>query len=961
VKQVVKSSTTVPAASFGVKIIAAPPVLQPDSSNLQKQTIRKPFIGPTEAVIGDPSFANCEQHKVVVNLSTTPKSIVILGESSFARESKLAPEPYLPPPESPLPASTFLQPLKLSLPLHSPPKEPASTPKPFLETYPKPSATFLKSENILLPFQNRYIQSTTISPLHPSSKPERPLFEGQAASAPESVIPTDNEVDNCKHSFHSFLCTPPSSSRSRRPFNNSRQPPVSPLTGESSFENPSKVLPLIAQKTITSTAKTVENAIKKIIQRPPTTPKPVFISVIPLAEPKISAEAAQSPVQVALQDQKQPKICNDAFHSFLCQPINTSRRRQKYGERYQSATSRTPEPSVPLRGDSSFIQPSKLLPSFNQPSTTVASSTSFPSYLTPEADSLSQKPAILCNHTKPPQTTNIPFVIVSSTSPPLQFPKPDSTFIQPARLPFPETLSTTLRTTTSVPQTPIRNVPAAQTPDVSVVRPDHDPSHDHSHDHGHGHDHHGIDICKDPFHSFLCTPVVPSKRKRPTGELPARFRNPVGPNFLEASSFNQPTKLLPPDTKRVTARPPVIITESSVPPKVPTFSLQQRNSRPHSSQPTQVKLLPQPATQIQPKYEDPCKHVFHTFLCEKNRSITNLSAAHASPLSPSNLEGDSSFVNPSKVLPSLNLNAQGSENKDLIQGYKYPKPSLTQITTPLPASTQHPGYVYNPPSEPFQYPQPSLRGDSTIVQALKTVAPDNLTGYSTENRAFLSGFNEFPGYSYQKPSNTLQYPISTSPPIIRVTIDSISGQGTGNQENSQGYNYPKPPPDQQITINSPPTLSQSTSLPSGYNYPIPAEYFQYPEPLQASLIGEGSKIESRKTLLSVSANGQISNEKTYQTPNSKDPCTTFTEPDIRSRSFAKTGAATYQTFDHSLPQRASIHTPESSAPPSPSEFVRGLSGAASVLAASNELPDKCNHPFLGYVCKRSSDGQIHKK
>jgi hypothetical protein len=427
----------------------------------------------------------------------------------------------------------------------------------------------------------------------------------------------------------------------------------------------------------------------------------------------------------------------------------------------------------------------------------------------------------------------------------------------------------------------------------------------------------------------------------------------VGSNFLAASSFNQPTKLLPSDTGSVTTRSPVTNTGSSFPPKVTTFSSLQLDSRPQSLQATQVRVRTQPATQTQSKIKDPCRHVFHTFLGQKNSSVTNLSAGHAPQLPPANLEGDSSFVNPSNISPSFNLNVQGTENKDSNQGYEYPKPSPTQPATPIRTSTQHPGYVYSPPSKPLEYPKSSLKGDSTVVQTLKTVAPINLTGQSTANRAFLSGVNEFSGYSYQKPSSTFQYPPPTSPSTTaRVTIDTISGQGTDEKGNSQDYNYPKAPPNQEITIRPPQPDSHSTSSLSGYNYPVPTKHFQYPEPLLGSLTGEGSKIESRKTFPSVSTNGQSSNENIYEAPNSKDPHATLAEADIRPRLSAETGPARNRTCNHSLPQRA---------PPSPSEFVRGLSGAASVLAASNELPDKCNHPFLGYVCKRSSDGKIHKK
>lgn len=902
-KQESKSSVIVPAPSFGIRTIAAPPAIQPDSSNSPEQTI------------DDPSFANCEQHSVVVKPSTTPKTVHILGESSFARESKLSPGPYLPPRESPSPSSTFLQPIEISLPPHLPEKEIESTPKPFLETYHKPSATILSNENVLPPFQSRNSQSTTISPRRPSPKPERPQIEGQEGSAPESVIATDNEVDSCKHSFHSFLCTPSSFSRSRRPFNNLGQPPSSPLTGESSFGRPSKLLPPVARPSSQETKISVAEKTVPITERSRTTLTPALKSIAPLTDPNIYAEAAQNPIQLlSLQDQKQPDICKDAFHSFLCQPINSSRRRQKYGERYQSSNKLTRDPSVPLRADSSFNQPSKLLPILNQPLTTLAPSTSFSPHFTPETDSLYQKPAISCNHTKPPQTTNTPFVIVSSTTPPILAPKPESTFIQAARLPFPKTQFSTLRT--SEPQTFVRNDPAAQTPDVTVLRPNHDVNHDHSHAHDHGHNHHRIDICKDPFHSFLCTPVIPSKRRRPTGELPARFRNAADRNILEAGSFNQPTKVIPPDTKSVTIIPPSIITKSSFPSNVPTYSPQENDHRLQSSKNSRVRLPPQPATQIRSQNDDPCNRIFNTFLFEKNGSIRNLSSAEALSLPRSNLEGASSFDNPSKVLPSLTLNPQGTEYKNSNQGYEY-----------------------NPPPNVLQDPSHSLRGESTIGQTSKIVVPVSSTGKNNENLSFASRFKEFPGYSYQEPSKTFQYPISTLPSTTtRVTTEGTSGQGTGNHEISQGYNYPKPPPDQQI-------------LPSGYNYPIPAQSFQYPESLR-----ESSSIESRKTLPSVYFNGQNTKEGAYQTRNPEDAYTTTAELDIRPRSFEKTD----QNCDHSLPRRAYVDTQGSSAPSSPSEFVRGLSGTASVLAASNELPDKCNHPFLGYVCKRSSDVKTHK-
>jgi hypothetical protein len=964
VKQVEKPLASAPAPSFGVKIIAAPSELQPDPSSnyFRKQTTSKQLISPTEATIEDPAFANCQQHTSIVEPPTTPKTIVILGESSFARESKLSAEPYLPP----FPASTFQQPLKLPLPTQPPTKKPLPTPKHFIETYPKPSATFVQSENILPPFQNKNFQTTTKIPHLPSPKSERTLFEGQAAGAPESTIPNENEVDNCKHSFHSFLCAPLSSSRSRRPFNNSRTKPISSLTGDSTFENPSKLLPPVRPAS-------EKIKLKPTTQKPTTTSRPIFISTTPPTETKISAEAAQDPVQVLpLQDQKQPNICRDAFHSFLCQPVDTSRRKQKYGERYQSSSARTFTPSLPLRGDSSFNQPSKVLPNFNQPRITVppieAPTISFPSYFRPRAESSSPKPDglrnhtkqdNLCNQTKATPAINRQFVTSSSVPPSVPVPKPDSTFIQPARLLFPSTQSTTIRTIPRAPETHILNVPAAQTPDVSVVKLDHDHSHDHGHDHGHGHDHHGIDICKDPFHSFLCIPVVPSKRKRPTGEFPERFRNPIPQNLLGAGSFNRPAKLLPSDTKRLTTRLPVTSTTSSLPPNKPTISSLQHDIQPQPAQGIQVKLLPRAETRLESKDEDSSKSLFYTSSCDKNKSTTKSPVAHAPPLPPSNLKGDSSFVNPSKVLPSLTINAQGTENKGSVLGYVYPEPSLTQQTaTPLPTSTQHTGYVYDQPSKPLQYPTSSLRGDSTFNKPLKTTAPNNFSGQSTENRAFSSGFNEFPGHNYQKPSNPLQYPTST--PTTRVAQDNISGQDTSNQQNSQGYIYPKPPPDHQIVTQRPPPDSHLTSAPTGYNYRIPLKSIQYPKSVQApftgTLRGAGSNTEPRETLPSVSANGQIAQEIISQIPSHDDPYSTLAERDNQPRLFATDPEP---PCDHTLPQSTDVHSPHS-ALSSPSEFVRGPTGAASALAASNELRDKCNHPFLGYVCKRSSNGQVHK-
>ncbi|PNF39068.1 hypothetical protein B7P43_G04346, partial [Cryptotermes secundus] len=913
VKQIEKPLASAPAPSFGVKTIAVPPELQPDpsSNNFRKQT-PKQLISPTKATIEDPAFANCQQHTITVEPPTTQKTIVISGESSFSRESKLAPEPYLPPPEPRFPAPSFQQPLKLSLPTQPPTKKPLSTPEYLPETYPKPSATFVQSENILTPFQNKNFQTTTTIPERFSStKTERTLFEGQAAGSPESVIRNDNEVDNCKHSFHSFLCNPPSLSRGRRPITNSRTKPISSPTGDSTFLDPSKVLPPILP------------ASQKIKPKPTTTSRPTYISTTPPTETKIFAEAAEDPVQVLpLQDQKQPSICKDAFHSFLCQPVDTSRRKQKYGERYQSSAARTPVPSAPLRGDSSFNQPSKVLPNFNQPCNTTPSteapSASFPSRYTPRAESSSPKRDSLGNQTKAIPTTNRQFVSSSTILPTVPVPKPDSTFIQPARLLLPSTQSTTMRATPGVPETHILNVPAAQTADVSVVKPEDGHRHDHSHDHGHGHDHHGIDICKDPFHSFLCIPVVPSKRKRPTGELPARFRNPVPQNLLGAGSFNQPAKLLPSNAKKLTTRLPVRSTTTSLPPDEPISPTQP-------AQGFQAKLLPQPEIQLDPKEEHSRKRLLDIFSCDKNKSTTENPAAYESPLPSSNLKGDSSFVNPSKVLQSVSLNDQSSESKGSVLGYEYPTPSPSQQTaTPLPTSAQNTGYVYDPPSKPLQYPASSFRGDSTFIQPLK-IAPNNFSGQSTENREFSSGFNEFSGYNYPTPQKPFGY--STISPLTKSVLSvRISEQDTNNQEDK------------------------------------PTKSVQFLDSPFGGILGTSSSdTEYRKTLTPFSTHGQSTKGIIPQTP-PYNPYSKLAERDNQLRSFAKLGGETdpKPTCDHSLPQSTDVHSPRS-APPSPSEFVRGPTGAASVLAASNELPDKCNHPFLGYVCKRSSDGQVHDK
>jgi hypothetical protein len=334
--------------------------------------------------------------------------------------------------------------------------------------------------------------------------------------------------------------------------------------------------------------------------------------------------------------------------------------------------------------------------------------------------------------------------------------------------------------------------------------------------------------------------------------------------------------------------------------------------------------LSQPETRLDPKDEDSSKRSFYNFSCDRNSSTTENPATYSSPLPPSNLKGDSSFVNPSKVLPSSTLNAQGTESKGSLLGYVYPTPSPTQQTaTPLPTSTQHTGYIYDPPSKPLQYPTSSLRGDNTFIQPLKTTAPNNFSGQSTENRAFSSGFNEFSGYNYQKPSKPFKYP--TSAPITSVASVKISGQVTNNDENITTRKFQIP-------------ISPFTGIP----------------------VSSSSNTEYRKTLPTFSTNGQSTNKIIPRIP-PYDSHSELAERDNQPRPFAKIGAATDQQppCDHSLPQSTDAHSPRS-APPSPSEFVRGPTGAASVLAASNELPDKCNHPFLGYVCKRSSDGQVHK-
>lgn len=960
-KQVAKPSARVAALSVGVKDIAAAPELQPDPSSnyFHKQSTPKPVTRPTEVTIEDPEFVNCQHHTVTVKPPTTPKTVIIQGESSFARESKLAPEPYLPPPESPSPAPTFSQPHILSLPLQTPTRKTSPTPKPFFEAYPKASATFVQSENILPSYQNKNFQTTTLPPLPSSVKPERPIFEGQAASPSKSVIPIDNEVDNCKHSFHSFLCNPASSSRNRRPFNSPKPKPLLSLTGDSTFDDPSRVLPSLAQDPFQKSTTKLKPQVSTTTSSPTSIPTPP-------KDPNFSAEAAQNPVQVAsLQDPKQPDICKDAFHSFLCQPVDTSRRRQKYGVRYQVTTAGTPASSASLRGDSSFIRPSKLLPNLKEPPATVGSieesSTSFPEYLTPRLIISSQTPSILCNHSKPSPNKIQPYVISPSTQPPNPIPQPNSALIQLVGLPHPSITSTTIRPAQHSPETPTLNVPAAQTQDISIVKPDpgQEHSHDHSHNHDHGHDHHGIDICKDPFHSFLCTPVFPSKRKRPTGELPARFRNPVPPKLFGENSFNQPAQPLPSDTKIFTIRPPLITTKNSIPPTEPPCSSKEQDIQPQPAQPTNTKLIPQPGIRAELKSENPCKNGFLS-ACDDQKSTSKASPAHTPPVFHSSLKGESSFLSPSKA-----LNPQGTENQGSVLGYVYPKPSSTQeIATTLPKSTEHPGYIYNPPSKPLKYPTSFLKGDSTFVQPSRQIAPSNLRSQSTGNKELSIGFNEFTGYNYQNPYTTPKYTTSTT--TIPVTTDTISGQDTGNHETAQGYDYPKPQPAQQIVTQRLPVDGLATYTPSGYNYPTPAKQLQYPKtlklPFTSTLTGAGSNTESRQALPPGSWNGERATNNITQTASHDNRYNTFVEIDNQSQPFATTRntADPKPRCDNSLPKRTAIQTTAAPASPSPAEYVRGLSGAASVLAASNEVPDKCNHPFLGYVCKRSSDGQVHK-
>jgi hypothetical protein len=309
----------------------------------------------------------------------------------------------------------------------------------------------------------------------------------------------------------------------------------------------------------------------------------------------------------------------------------------------------------------------------------------------------------------------------------------------------------------------------------------------------------------------------------------------------------------------------------------------------------------------------------------------------------------------------LAVNIQGTENQDSVLGYVYPKASSTQqIATTLPTSTQPPGYIYSHPSKPLKYPTSSLREDSTFVQPIREIAPVNLRSQGTENQESSNAFNEFPGYNYQRPSTTT--PATTA---LSVTTDSISGQDTGNHEAAQDYNYPKPSPFETVVTQRPSFDALTTYTPSGYNYPTPEKQLQYQKslnvPLTSVLVGAGSNTESRHSLPSISQNGESVKINTKPVRPYDSPYSPISAaPDNQSRYFAKIGTATdpKPPCDHTLPKRTAIQTPESPPPPSPAEYVRGPTSAASVLAASNKVPDKCNHPFLGYVCKRSSDGQV---
>jgi hypothetical protein len=374
-------------------------------------------------------------------------------------------------------------------------------------------------------------------------------------------------------------------------------------------------------------------------------------------------------------------------------------------------------------------------------------------------------------------------------------------------------------------------------------------------------------------------------------------------------------------------------------------------------------VISQPALRIDSKSKGICNNVFNS-ACDTKKSATKASPAQTSLLSDSNPKSESSFVNPSRALPPLTVNAQGTENQDSVLGYVYPKPSSSQqIATNLPTSTQPPGYIYNQPSKPLKYPTSLIRADSTFVQPSRENAPVNLRSQSTENRKSSIAFNEFPGYNYKKPSITLPYstPATTT---ISVTIDSISGQDTDNHEPARDYSYQNPSSVQRVVTQRPPFNGPTTYTPSGYNYPIPEKKLQYPKsvnvPFPSALVGAGSSTESRHSLPSLSHSGQSANAKPTQVrPYDRPYSHIVAASDNQPRFSAKIGTANEPKppCDHTLPKRTAVQTPESPPPPSLAEFVRGPTSAASVLAASNKVPDKCNHPFLGYVCKRSSDGQ----
>jgi hypothetical protein len=322
--------------------------------------------------------------------------------------------------------------------------------------------------------------------------------------------------------------------------------------------------------------------------------------------------------------------------------------------------------------------------------------------------------------------------------------------------------------------------------------------------------------------------------------------------------------------------------------------------------------LSQAETRLEPKDEDSSKKLFDSIPCDKNRSTTESPEANAPPLPPSNLKGDSSFVSPSKVLPSLTLNAQSTEGKSSdLGGYAYPAPSPTQQTaTPLSESTQHTGYVYDTPSKQFQYPESSLREDSAFNQPLKAIAPNSLSGQTTENQALSSGSNKFSGYNYRRPSRPFEYS----------------------------------------------TLLTTRITP--HKTPLQRKFQE--SPFAGIPVSASSDTDYRETLAPFSTNGQSRKDTIPQLP-PYEPSSNLAERYNQPRPFAIVGAATDPKLvcDHSAPEGTDVQPPRS-ASPSPSQFVRGPTAAASVLAASNELQDKCNHPFLGYVCKRSSDGQDRK-